>query len=546
MSASTSAAPSTLSRGRAAQVRIQRFGAFLTSMIMPNLPAFLAWGLITALFIADGWTPNGILGGFGNADASTWEGARTALAANEDGTTFQQFVGLVGPMVTYLLPLLIANAGGRVVYGERGGVVASIATMGVIVGSDVPMFLGAMVMGPLAAWIMKWLDSLWADKIRPGFEMLVNMFSAGIAGGAMAVGAFFGIAPIITSVSDWLGSIVSFLADHGLLPVMSVIVEPAKVLFLNNAIGNGVLVPLGAQQVTETGQSLLFLVEANPGPGLGILLAYTLLGVGQARATAPGAIAIQFVGGIHEVYFPFVLMKPLLIVAAILGGATGVATNAIFGSGLRGPASPGSIIAVLATTANGSYVGVILSVVLSAVVSFLVAAAILRASRRKDLAAGESGDLEAAIAATEANKGKSSDALSGLRGTGAAGTGAVAGAAAASSAAGTTTSTAPVRNIVFACDAGMGSSAMGASVLRDKLKKAGVTGVTVVHKAVASLDDDVDLVISQRELTERARLRAPSARHVSVDNFMMSPVYDDVVADVAAQQSGPRPGEGEY
>jgi mannitol PTS system EIICBA or EIICB component len=256
-------------------------------------------------------------------------------------------------------------------------------------------------------------------------------------------------------------------------------------------------------------------------------MAYTLLGVGAARSTAPGAAVIQFVGGIHEVYFPYVLMKPTLIVAAILGGATGVATNAIFGSGLRGPAAPGSIVAVLAATARGSYVGVILSVVLSFAVSFVIAALILRASRKRDLAAGESGDLSAAIAQTEANKGRSSDALSALR------------AEAGTVAAAEGDDAAPaheIRSIVFACDAGMGSSAMGASILRDKLRKAGVEEVTVTHKAVASLGDDVDLVISHGELTSRARLRAPSARHISVENFMNSPVYDDVVREVAKGQ----------
>lgn len=518
----------TVSRGKAAQVRVQKFGAFLTGMIMPNLPAFLAWGLITTLFIAVGWAPNGILGGFGNADLpGAWQGAATQLALDSNGATFHQYLGLVGPMVTYLLPLLIANSGGRMVYGERGGVVACIATVGVIVGSTVPMFLGAMIVGPLAAWIMKQIDRIWDGKIRPGFEMLVNMFSGAIVGGALSIAAFFGIAPVVTQISAWLGDIVSWLADHHLLPAMSLIVEPAKVLFLNNAIGNGVLVPLGAQQVVEQGKSLLFLVEANPGPGLGILLAYTLLGVGAARATAPGAIVVQFLGGIHEVYFPFVLMKPTLIIAAILGGATGIGTNVVFGSGLVGPAAPGSIFAVFAQTAKGSFVGVALSVLLSAAVSFIVAAIILRASRKRDLAAGESGDLEAAIAQTEANKGKSSSALSALKAEDA-----------AAHAGGVATAVKPIRSIVFACDAGMGSSAMGASVLRDKLRKAGVEGVTVVNKAVANLEDDADIVISQRELTDRARHRAPTSRHVSVDNFMNSPVYDQVVQETKASQGG--------
>jgi len=524
----TTAAPS-LGRGRTAQVRLQKFGAFLTGMIMPNLPAFLAWGLITALFIGVGWWPNGILGGFGNADLpGAWQGAATQLVAAPDGTTFQQYLGLVGPMVTYLLPLLIANSGGRLVYGERGGVVATIATVGIIVGSTVPMFLGAMIVGPLAGWLMKHVDALWDGKIKPGFEMLVNMFSAAILGGGLSIAAFFGIAPVVTQISAALGEAVGWLADNHLLPLMSIIVEPAKVLFLNNAIGNGVLVPLGAQEVVEQGKSLLYLVEANPGPGLGILLAYTLLGVGVARSTAPGAIVVQFLGGIHEVYFPFVLMRPMLIVAAILGGMTGIATNVVFGSGLVGPAAPGSIFAVLAQTARDSYVGVVLSVVLSALVSFLVAAVILRATRKRDLAAGETGALEAAIAQTEANKGRGSSALSALSERVAEQEAAEAG---------------PVRLVVFACDAGMGSSAMGASVLRDKLRKAGLGDVTVVNKAVAHLDDSADLVISQRELTERARLQAPTTRHVSVDNFMNSPVYDMVVREIAVARESAGPAE---
>ncbi len=532
MTTTAPAAPS-LARGRTAQVRLQRFGAFLTGMIMPNLPAFLAWGLITALFISVGWLPNGVLGGFGNADvAGAWQGAATQLVEADDGTTFQQYLGLVGPMVTYLLPLLIANAGGRIVHGERGGVVATIATLGIIVGSTVPMFLGAMIVGPLAAWVMKLVDGLWEGKIRPGFEMLVNMFSAAVVGGALSVAAFFGIAPVVTQISTWLGSVVGWLADNHLLPAMALVVEPAKVLFLNNAIGNGVLVPLGAQQVVADGKSLLYLVEANPGPGLGILLAYALLGVGVARSTAPGAIAVQFLGGIHEVYFPFVLMKPMLIVAAIAGGATGIATNVVFGSGLVGPAAPGSIFAVYAQTARDSYLGVTLSVLLSATVSFLVAAVILRATRKRDLAAGESGDLAAAVAQTEANKGRSSAALGAL---------VPGGAPAVDGAAGSgeqDADVAPVRLIVFACDAGMGSSVMGAAVLRDKLRKAGADEVTVVNKAVATLDDSADLVISQRELTARARLQAPTTRHLSVDNFMSSPVYDQVVAEVLAARDG--------
>ena len=468
---------------KGARVRVQAFGTFLSGMVMPNIAAFIAWGLITAFFIPTGWTPNESLG------------------------------GLVSPMITFLLPLLIANTGGRMIYGTRGGVIASIATMGVIVGSSIPMFIGAMVMGPLSAWLLMKLDKLWAGKIKPGFEMLVDNFSSGILGFILALAAFFGIAPLVTGLSNFLETIVDWLIGNGLLPIASIFIEPGKILFLNNAINHGVLTPIGVQQVEETGKSILFLLEANPGPGLGILLAFSFFGVGLARASAPGAIIIQFFGGIHEIYFPYVLMKPMLILAAIGGGMAGVATNVAFHTGLRAPASPGSILAVFAQTPGSDFLGVTLSVIASAGVSFAIAAVILRSSRKKDLEAANDDELAAAIAKTEENKGKSSSVLGNL------------GASSAS------TGNA-VQNIVFACDAGMGSSAMGASVLRNKIKKAGIEGVTVTNQAIANLDGTADLVITHQDLTDRARGKSPKSVHVSVDNFMNSPKYDEVVASL--------------
>src|SRR5690554_2222580 len=480
-----------------ARVGVQRFGTFLSGMIMPNIAAFIAWGLITALFIEDGWIPVAELGGWGEGN-----------------------IGLVGPMINYLLPLLIANMGGRLIYDTRGGVVGTIATVGVIVGTDIPMFLGAMIMGPLTAWMMKHIDRLWAGKIKPGFEMLVDNFSAGIFAGGMAIVGFYLFGPRISGLSNMLEAAVDWLVSLSLLPLLSLLVELGKILFLNNSINHGVFTSIGTQQATETGKSILFPVEANPDPGLGLLLAFAVFGIGMARASAPGAIIIQFLGGIHEIYIPYVLMKPALLLAVIGGGATGVLTNVIFDSGLKAPASPGSIFAVLAMTERNSFLGVILSVILAAAVSFIIAAVILRASRKKDLAAG-GGDLSAAVAQTEANKGKSSSVLGGLGG-----------------AADTVTSTSTrIENVVFACDAGMGSSAMGASVLRNKLKKAGIEGVTVTNKAIANLDGSADLVITHQDLTDRAKGQAGDAVHVSVDNFMNSPKYDEVV-ELLQQQRG--------
>lgn len=492
------------------RVRVQRFGTFLSGMVMPNIGAFIAWGLITAFFIETGWTPVPQLGGFG---------------ADADGNAY---VGIVDPMITYMLPLLLAYTGGKMVYEVRGGVVGVISTMGVIVGSDVPMFIGAMIMGPLAAWIMKRLDSLWEGKVRAGFEMLVDNFSAGILGGLLALGGFFGVAPLVSGLSHALEVGVGWLVNLHLLPLASLLVEPGKVLFLNNAINHGVFTPLGVDQVAEQGKSILFLIEANPGPGVGILLAFMFFGVGMSKASAPGAAIIQFFGGIHEIYFPYVLMKPMTFIAAIAGGMTGVAINAAFQTGLRAPASPGSIIAVLIQTAPDSYVGVILSVIGAAAVSFLITAVILRASRKRDLANENAGDLSAAIAKTEQNKGKKSSVL---------GTVGESGDAAAAEGAAPVTEAGPIDMIVFACDAGMGSSAMGASVLRNKLKKAGVTDVTVKNQAIANLTGDADIIVTQNELTDRARQMSPDSDHVSVDNFMNSPRYDEVVQRVVENRS---------
>ncbi len=465
-----------------ARVRVQQFGTFLSNMIMPNIGAIIAWGLITAFFIDVGWTPHD----------------KIAL--------------MVEPMIFYLLPLMIAYTGGRIVYGTRGGVVGATATVGVIVATyfpefvgdqgGSPMFLGAMIMGPLTAYAMKRADALWAGRIKPGFEMLVDNFSAGILAGLMAIVGMFALAPVLRQVIAWLGDAVNFLVDNGLLPLTSLFIEPAKVMFLNNAINHGVLTPLGIDQAAEAGKSVLFLLEANPGPGLGLLLAYSVFGRGMAKASAPGAAIIQFFGGIHEVYFPFVLMKPKMILATIAGGMTGIFLFVLFDIGLRAPAAPGSIFAVYAQTPGGDFLGVTIGVFGAAGVSFLVASLLLKTDRSED------GDLTAATSQMESMKGKKSIASSTLSGAATGGA---------------------IHKIVFACDAGMGSSAMGASVLRKKIQSAGHDDVTVVNKSIANLGDEWDLVVTHQDLTERARQRTGSAVHVSVDNFMGSPKYDEIV-----------------
>jgi mannitol PTS system EIICBA or EIICB component len=470
--ATATQAPATRTSAR---VHVQRFGTFLSNMVLPNIAAFIAWGFITALFIETGWITligDKVFdygGGYGFVEELGGWGS------GADGT------GIVGPMITYLLPILIGYTGGKMMYDDsvRGGVVGAIATMGAVTGADVPMFLGAMIMGPLGGWSMKKIDALWDGKIKPGFEMLVNNFSAGIWGMVLAIFGFLVAGPFVDAFSTAAENVVDFLVDNDVLPLTSIFVEPAKVLFLNNAINHGVFTPLGTAEAARDGQSILFLIEANPGPGFGLLIAFAIFGKGLAKASAPGAAVIQFFGGIHEIYFPYVLMKPKLILAVILGGMTGVATNLVFDSGLRAPAAPGSIIAVWLQAPASSLVGVTLSVAFAATVSFLVASFLLRLDREKE------GDLAAATSSMESMKGKKSSVASALVGNDA-----VSGR---------------IDSIVFACDAGMGSSAMGASVLRKKIQTAGHGEVTVVNKAISNLDDGYDLVVTHQDLTERAK-----------------------------------------
>lgn len=453
--------------------KVQTFGRFLSGMVMPNIAVFIAWGIITAFFIPTGWTPN------------------------------ETLAEIVSPMQRFLLPTLIAYTGGKMIYDTRGGIVGATFAMGVLAGTEDPMFIGAMLAGPLGGYLIKKVDQLLEGNIPAGFEMLVNNFAAGILGAVLAIFGCLAIEPVCVGIKDVLVIAVDFLVEHGLLPLTSLFVEPAKILFLNNAINHGVFTPLGMDQVAEAGKSIFFLIEANPGPGLGLLLAYTFFGKGAAKSSAPGAVIIHFLGGIHEIYFPYVLMNPLTILAVMAGGVTGVFVNSIFNSGLVSAASPGSIIAIIGMCAKDSYLGVILSVVAAAAVSFFVAAFILRLSKKDS-------DDEALQAAQEQIKERKQESK------------------------GNVISTSNLRSIVFACDAGMGSSAMGATTMGKKLKAAGLN-IDVKHYAIDDVPLDTQVIITHKSLVDRAQTHCPNAKIYPITNFMGGSEYDEIVKDLTTK-----------
>ena len=432
--------------GNVAQEKMQKFGRFLSGMVMPNIGAFIAWGLLTALFIPTGWIPNEYLAAAG------------------------------GPMSKWLIPLLIGYSGGSAIYQHRGGVLGAIATAGIIAGSDIPMFLGAMIVGPFGGWCIKKFDEAFQDKIPTGFEMLINNFSAGILGGILAILAYAIVGPVVSSLNDILRGGVEFIVNLGLIPLVSILVEPAKVLFLNNAINHGVFSPIGIQESQELGKSIFFMIESNPGPGLGVLLAFCLVGKGMAKSSAPGAVIIHFLGGIHEIYFPYILMKPILLLAVIPAGMAGVFTLSVLNGGLIAPASPGSIFAILAMTPKGAYFANIAAVVVATAVSFVIASIFIKASK-DDGSSLEEAQQNMQDMKNRGSKRVESDVV--VKGS-------------------------ELKKIIYACDAGMGSSAMGASALRNKLKKAGYGYISVTNCAIGNIPSDAQIVVSHEKLADRA------------------------------------------
>ncbi|MBQ0081593.1 MAG: PTS sugar transporter subunit IIA [Alistipes sp.] len=445
--------------------KIQNFGRALSAMVMPNIGAFIAWGLITAIFMPTGWWPNATID------------------------------HLREPLLNYLLPLLIGYTGGYNVAGKRGGVIGAISTAGVVVGGNVPMFVGAMIMGPLSAWIIKKFDEKVEGHIRPGFEMLVDNFSLGIIGMILAIIGFLTLGNTVTWLSMWVGEGIKWLMMKHLLPLVSVIIEPAKVMFLNNAVNHGILTPLGVAQAEEFGKSIIFMLESNPGPGFGMLMAYWVFGKGIEKSSAPGAVLIQFIGGIHEIYYPYVFSRPRIIIAPICGSSACILFLLYVKAGLIGVISPGSIISVILMSPRGETLLLVSGVLIAAIVSFLISAPIIKNSSAVEKMAENKF--------TPKYKQKHDSSVK--------------------------KSCAEIHHIIFACDAGMGSSALAASSFQKRLKQI-TDSVSVKHASVSSVPQEADVVVCLSALVGRAEHSAPWAEIIPLENFLQDPALDELLS----------------
>lgn len=429
--------------------QIQKFGKFVGSMIIPNIGVFIAWGFITAIFTSTGWFPN------------------------------EKIALLVDPVTNYLLPILIGVTGGKVTGGARGGVVAAISTIGVIVGSDMPVILGSIVIGPLSGVLIKRFDKFINEKVPSGFEMLVNNFSLAIIGIILSIVGLFIVGPLMSIITTIMNLGLEFIIRKGLLPLLAIFIEPIKILFLNNAINHGIIDVMAMSQVNEHGKSILYLLEANPGPGLGVILSYLVYSKGNMKQSAPSAAIIQLLGGIHEIYFPYILLNPILLLAAIIGNGCSIIFFQVFNSGLVSTASPGSIFSILMLSHRGNVLINFLGVCLGALISFFISSIILKRKYIKD---------------NEKRRNKDSMKVSEL-------------------------DIKNIKKIAFVCDVGMGSSAMGATKFRSRIKKFNFN-IDIVNASINNIPDDADIIVTHTGLLSSIKGDFNKSKFIFIENFL--------------------------
>lgn len=428
---------------------VQKIGSFISSMIIPNIGAFIAWGFIEAIFSPTGWFPN------------------------------ERISTLIDPLKNYLLPLLVGYTGGKVTGGARGGIVAAIATIGVICGANIPMILGAIIIGPVSGYLIKKLDIKLKDKIPYGFEMLVNNFSLAFMGIILAIIGLVIIGPSIIIVDKIMNKGVYFIIRNGLLPLLAIFIEPIKVFFLNNVMNHGIINIIAMDQITEYGKSILYLLEANPGPGLGVILSYYIYSKGVMKQFVPSAAIIQFFGGIHEIYFPYILLNPQLLIAAIIGNTVSIMIFLIFNTGLISLASPGSIFSIMMLSYKGDILKNLLGVFGGAIVSFFIATILLKRKYRKNV------DINI-------NKKNKNELNFDIK---------------------------SIKKIVFACDVGMGSSAMGARNFINKIKGFKLD-IEVINSSISNIPSDSDIIITHKGLLGGIKKDINKSKIICIENFL--------------------------
>lgn len=426
--------------------KLHKVGKFYTRIIMNNIGIFIFIGILSVIFNDHGWLP----------DKNMYAISQLAYKV--------------------ILPSFIAYEGGRSVGGKEGGIAGVLAISGVIWHESSAELLGAMLLGPAAGYLWK-KECLWVEKYFPScMQMLGKNMLLGTTGALFSAADIYLILPLLKQTAALFFSWISFLTRCNMTACLSFFIEPAKVFFLNNVVNHMMLVPAGMEQIQETGSTILFLLETNPGPGIGVILALFYAKKLHKNETA-SVLTAHALGGIHEVYFPFILADLRLLPAVILGGLAGNISFHISKAAVKGMVSPGSIFSILIMADSGCRWKILAGILLSAIVSFLTGILILKktsvyakkysfqkipSSSQKETDADPEGALQQEPVQEENMRHS-------------------------------------VKKIAFVCDGGIGSSVMGAALLRRKLQALGKTEINVEAYAVDLVPTDIDIIICQKD-----------------------------------------------
>ena len=434
---------------------VQKAGKFYSRIIMDYIGIFLFIGILSVLFGENGWYPNDHI--------------------------FQ----MTSIVYKILIPCLIGYGAGNAVGEKEGGCVAILAVAGIIACSFNVGILGAMILGPICGWLTKYVLKNLVDRFTAATHMLIrNLLIAGL-GGVFCVLSFYLVAPALVSISDAIAQAINILIEAKLIVLSSLLIEPAKVMFLNNGLNHGILTPLGMSQAEMQGKSLLFLLETNPGPGAGILLALFLMKKNKRQQFGAGLFA-QVIGGIHEVYFPFIAENLWLLPAAIAGNMAGIFCFVQMDAGLTGPVSPGSVLTILMMAGRDNLGSVLFGIGVSMAVSFLTAVLILK-----------TGVDDSKLQKEKVN--------------------------------GTMEERKPIHKILFICDGGVGSSVMAAALFKRKLAERGIGDVEVKACAVDLIEEDNDLLVCQKSFA-RESTQIPAGRELyTLENLLSTQEYEGLL-----------------
>lgn len=458
---------------------IHKFGKFYSNIMINMIGIFIFVGILSVIFGDYGWAPN------------------------ENIYAISQFV------YSYVIPALIAYAAGNhmgQIYEKRpdvpktgvnhaGGAIAVMAAAGIMIADKNCAILGAMILGPVCGLLWKHVLEPLTRKAVQGMEMLTRNLVAAIVGAAFSISAYYVLTPMLSAVTHVIMMGVDWLIAHKLICLTSVLIEPAKVFFLNNSIHHGILLPLAMQQVEQSGSSMLFLLETNPGPGLGVLLALWLSNRKKRKEYA-AYMFVECIGGIHEIYFPEVLANLWLLLALIPGGMAGILCMSVFHVASAGLVSPGSILTVLFMSGH-HVLATLFAVAISTAVSCAIAFFILKRQGKwcTEAAISAQEEKEEAVqekkeeAVQEKRQVLEKELMQGIK-------------------------------IGFICDAGVGSSAMGAALFRRKLKEEGMDGITAEAYAVDQIPENLTIGVCQRAFLEILQKESNLSNIVTMESLL--------------------------